>query len=163
MKDYDSDVSDTSLPEDDPNMTPCYNCNGAKTDFMCSMPIMGCVLCRTYGDGEGNMLKKYRYRELEIEGIKLSPPMVTCIWCNDSKKIERNIWDHRMIDDEDQSDFAERYMPLVILPCFKCQNDQYEKDLAEVKKILNSKDPVPYKKYDLTYRSDGTLDLVERN
>jgi len=77
------------------NFVPCYNCTGAKSRYSCGIPMLGCLLCETYGDSDGNIEEAYSIGSVEIisggKTYTFNPPSYTCLLCCDTKKIETEI------------------------------------------------------------------------
>lgn len=129
--------------EDKKNLITCYNCNGIKAKYHggCeNISILGCILCRNYGDGYGQIYKKIRYVKLNFRvGLKkynFTPPTYECLWCSDLKLSYRRCWDSEyFIEDKlyGWSDWGQQHMPIFDVPCFNCMPLEHMKayDLKE--------------------------------
>jgi hypothetical protein len=111
----------------------CYNCSGKKMQVMCGMPMLGCILCETYGKGFGLLNEEYCYKEVKIGDAIFTPPAYKCVHCEDTKKGSRQIFDKALID-EGCSDSC-YLMPYVPVTCPACCKEQSDKDyeIAEKK------------------------------
>ena len=122
-------------------LVDCYNCFvNMKTE--CGMPDMGCLLCRTYGNGLGEIKSEYRHKSVEILDngvlVKFVPPTYSCLLCKDTKVYEYQIYDPDLVDDS----YSEPVLntPHIKCACGACCNDQHQIDYAAAKaKYMASK------------------------
>lgn len=121
--------------------TKCYNCTGANMHMMCGFPQAGCILCQTYGDGAGNLLKEYRYRTVTITADDYKgdpkthtfvPPTYSCLTCKDTKVYHYQIWDKDLEDE--CSDHGAHNMPNANVACHKCLPTEHETEYEAAKK-----------------------------
>jgi hypothetical protein len=100
----------------------CYNCTGANMRSTCGFPMFGCVLCKTYGDGKGNLLEEYYNEEVKITVGKteqvFTPPNYKCLECKDSFVVMYEIYDEDCVDDGCSDPCA--FMPKVKARCEEC-------------------------------------------
>ena len=124
------------------NLTPCYNCTGDKTRYMCGVaPIYGCFLCKKYGDGKGKILTEYRHQKVKVlnyEGIEveMDPPTYECTTCKDTLQATYRIWVEKLRD-KMISDNGWGKMPRVQLPCDKCKNEEHTEQKKQKEIELN--------------------------
>jgi hypothetical protein len=133
-----------------PEFVDCYNCLGTKMTSLCGMPMSGCDLCKKYGHGWGNLLKKYRYiktygytqiyhppdyETLHDELVVFTPPSYECIWCQDTGHLAKKVWLDQLIDDC-CSDNGAHNMPNVMMNCWKCYEENHEKYYNEIQDKL---------------------------
>lgn len=118
----------------------CYNCSGANRIMVCGLPLLGCPVCEKYGDGWGNLNSDYPREPVIIDGVTYSPPPFDCVWCKDTGKFQRIIWDERLRN-EHSSDYGHHLMPKRDLPCFKCYPDDFTSAYEEAKREILAKDP----------------------
>lgn len=130
-----------SDPSNNPDYVSCYNCTGSKAHIMCGFPMHGCRLCEAHGDGHGNLLKEFRYRTVEVpyldaDGVeqilKFEPPAYSCLWCKDTKKVMRKIWDPELVM-RGCSDGGDHRMPRFEVACHTCCPEQSEAELRSAK------------------------------
>lgn len=109
----------------------CYNCTGSKSHSMCGMAMSGCTLCETHGTGHGDLFVEYSKMAVKIGDEMFTPPNYSCLQCEDTKKTSRQIYDKDMVDNG-CSDPCFR-MPWVDVACWKCCEEQSDKDLKVAK------------------------------
>ncbi|AYV78531.1 MAG: hypothetical protein Edafosvirus17_7 [Edafosvirus sp.] len=115
----------------------CYNCKGEPVSVCC--PRFSCELCETYGDKWGKLLKEYSKTPVTIttsSGTRTyTPPSYSCLWCKDTKQIERKIYDTVIANKQPRfSDGNDHLMPRVTVACFKCLPEESAKQFLEEKK-----------------------------
>jgi len=119
---------------EDKEYVDCYNCTGANALSMCGFPFFGCLLCETYGNGGGRLLKQYRNQTVEIKhrtdkGVlttkQFVPPNYSCLFCKDTHLASYTIWVDSLVDDG-CSDHGEHNMPREKLPCHRYQEKEHE-------------------------------------
>lgn len=101
-------------------MKACYNCNGINTIFQLGEPVYGCLLCKTYGDGNGNIKIEMRNKAVEIEGMYFRPPKYVCIFCRDTKIQTKKVW----IDNLKEPSYSDKgwcKMPITQMTCKNCE------------------------------------------
>ena len=115
-------------------LTDCYNCTGAKTYIECGFPIYGCLLCKQYGNGIGKLQKEYRHKSVQIKDDDgnvhvFDPPLYTCLFCKDSKKVPYRIWDKEL--QNNSSDHGSSIMPRGLVACQSCDQENHKKDVEK--------------------------------
>jgi hypothetical protein len=121
-------------------LTQCYGCRGANEILECGFPMWGCLLCKTYGDGCGNLLIEYRYREVIIDGQTFVPPQYECLFCKDTKVYDYQVYVESLKDDM-WSDGGLHNMPTVKVACHSCCNMEHEKQYEDAKSKVFALDP----------------------
>lgn len=101
---------------------PCYHCVGPrKGDRECGFVTWGCDLCRTYGNGNGDLKREYRYQQVEVTIDKLTthfePPPYECVWCQDQGTSWYPTW---------SSDFD---TPKTLMRCHMCHSEEHNLDV----------------------------------
>jgi hypothetical protein len=123
----------TAAAGEDDAFAGCYNCGGTQMRRMCGMPQMGCSLCRTYGDGRGRLLKRYRQESVVIGDLRYTPPPWQCLWCHDTQVCERSVWIDRIV--ANGCSFRGVYMPVASVPCFQCTDRAVSDAALEGKRV----------------------------
>ncbi|AYV84879.1 MAG: hypothetical protein Hyperionvirus48_4 [Hyperionvirus sp.] len=121
---------------------PCYNCTGANTKtWCCGSVLIGCILCKTHGTGDGKLLIEFSKIAVTIadgaglgETQTFQPPAYSCLHCKDSKKMTYTIYDPAIAEQEPVStDFNDSLMPRVEVSCHGCLPDQYKIEVDQAK------------------------------
>jgi hypothetical protein len=102
--------------------TECYGCKGTneKKEF-------GCLLCETYGDRCGYLLKQYRNQKLTIGNETFTPPIWKCLYCQDTKLGNYPVF----LDSFTKSDFARWNLPKVRVACHSCCAIRHSKEYSQ--------------------------------
>lgn len=103
------------------NLSPCYNCNGKKRLWQNGIPHLGCVLCKNFGDGKGNIRNKFREEQkLVAESMSFFAPSFSCVFCEDTKMVTEKVWVRDFIETQ-YSDKGWSIMPYLTFPCTHCR------------------------------------------
>ncbi len=115
--------------------TDCYGCRGANQRSECGFLEFGCLLCQTYGDGQGKLRVEYRQKEVKIGNETFTPPEYVCLYCKDTHVYEYQVY-VESLRDESWSDGGLHNMPLIKVACHACceqeHNLEYEQAKAEI-------------------------------
>ncbi len=117
------------------DLTPCYNCTGERTLYICGAPRYGCEVCKNYGNSNGKIFKQFRHQKVLItckDGVikEFNPPIYECTTCKDTLKASYRLTIDKY-KDPICSDYGWHKMPIVELPCDKCRKIEH----VEKKKI----------------------------
>ena len=115
-------------------LVDCYNCfTNMHTE--CGMPDMGCLLCRTHGNGLGEIKPEFRYKSVKIlengSYVEFVPPTYSCLLCKDMKKRMYQIHVPALVD-HSYSD-PDLDMPNAECACAICCPEQHRADYDAAK------------------------------
>ena len=109
--------------------TNCYNCTGSHLRIQCGMPMLGCTLCKAYGNGRGMIKNEFRDVEISFSdnGLEYTfkPPSYQCLWCEDKKIDKYILWDNDY-QCSISTDSGMHQMPRITAPCKSCCPETHE-------------------------------------
>lgn len=129
-------MSDQNTSE---SLVDCYQCTGENQATSCGIPIKGCSLCESYGNGNGKLLK-----EKSIPGVQtvvnsvsgdrvFTAPSWSCTRCRDTKTAKRQVW-IKALENPGWSDYGSHDMPSVEVPCWKCGSREESDRVFNIKR-----------------------------
>jgi len=129
-----------SLNNSNSNFVKCYNCTGAKARYSCGILILGCLLCETYGDSNGNINEAYAKTSVDITSddkiYTFNPPNYNCLLCEDTKKINTKIFVKEKYNYMCSDPCID--MPVVELSCSQCCPEENAKVQEQATAELSS-------------------------
>lgn len=118
------------------NLVDCYNCSGANVHLQCGLPMLGCNLCETHGNGFGKMHKDFRHKEVIIiknnTEHKFTPPPYECVWCKDEQNKKFTLWDNDF--ESNATDGGMHRMPRITALCNQCCKEKHKESYKSAKK-----------------------------